>query len=423
MFRDHVVYAKISTSVLRDRASNVSISTVSDPVNNVFGREQQGDSHIGSPSSLLTDMPISDRLVVKAANLDALRAVAVLLVLVDHVLGTISVKHPSFTIHPYDWALGRLGVLLFFVHTSLVLNYSMTRLRLTGWALVRSFLVRRAFRIYPLSIVCVLTVVMLRIPDVPWHDEWVWNGWPNLASNLALTTNLTFSAPVLGPLWSLPIEVQMYLTLPLIFLVCMRGHRRIHIVFCLWLCSLLVAHVQPAVSDRLSVFGFAPYFIAGVLSFTLTCDGRDRGRISAVFWIPSLLALVCVYLVVQSFAGGIYSKPLQWAFCLVVALMIPLFRDSTAILLNQMTHLVAKYSYGIYLFHCIALSIACGTASRFPEAVQWVLALALLVVASVASFHFFEKPAIDYGGYLAAKFTAKHGYPVESKTAVVPTRG
>jgi len=384
----------------------------SDPVNKVFDQEQQIDG-----------APASDGLVVKVANLDALRAVAVLLVLVDHVLGTISVKHPSFTAHPYDWALGRLGVLLFFVHTSLVLNYSMTRLNLTGWMLVRSFLVRRAFRIYPLSVACVLIVVILRIPDVPWHHEWVWNGWPNLVSNLALTTNLTFSAPVLGPLWSLPIEVQMYMALPLMFLVCMRGHRRIHLVFGLWIGSLVVAYVQPIISDRLSVFGFAPYFIAGVLCFTLTCDGRDRSRISASFWVPALLALVCLYLIIQPFAGGIYSKPLQCAFCLIVALLIPLFRDSTAISLNQITHVVAKYSYGIYLFHCIALSIACGSSSGLPEAAQWVLALILLTVASVASFHLLEKPAIDYGARVAARFTTKRGYPTEARTAAVPTQG
>ena len=87
-----------------------------------------------------------------AANLDILRSVAVSLVLLDHVLETMSAEHPALQFHPYDWCAGRLGVLMFFVHTSLVLNFSMARLRAGGLDLLRSFLVRRAFRLYPLSI-------------------------------------------------------------------------------------------------------------------------------------------------------------------------------------------------------------------------------------------------------------------------------
>jgi hypothetical protein len=38
-----------------------------------------------------------------AANLDILRSVAVSLVLLDHVLETISAAHPTLQFHPYDW--------------------------------------------------------------------------------------------------------------------------------------------------------------------------------------------------------------------------------------------------------------------------------------------------------------------------------
>ena len=96
-------------------------------------------------------------------NLDLLRATAVLLVLVDHVLETIGHK-ANLSFHPYNWYLGRLGVLIFFVHTSLVLMWSMQRLRLQGGALLRSFYIRRAFRIYPLSMLSVVAVLLFGIP-------------------------------------------------------------------------------------------------------------------------------------------------------------------------------------------------------------------------------------------------------------------
>ena len=361
--------------------------------------------------------PVPGDLAVKHANLDALRALAVALVLVDHVLSTITFKHPEYVFHPYDWGLGRLGVLLFFVHTSLVLNYSMVRLRLRGWPLLRSFFVRRAFRLYPLSVMCVLLVVVLSIPEVPWADDYTWRGWGNFLSNIMLTTNLTLSQPVLGPLWSLPIEAQMYVALPVIYLFLASRRNAAVAIAALWLVSVAAAYVQPLISDRLNVVGFAPYFIAGVCAYVLTSDGRRRERLPALLWLPCLVGLVCIYLLVQSSAGGIYSRPLQWMFCIAVALMIPLFRDSTIGWLNRATHLVAKYSYGIYLFHCIALSIACGPENTLPELLQWMLALILLAGLSVASFHLIEKPAINYGARLAARMDVSQNYPVESGAA------
>src|SRR5467141_1625933 len=88
-------------------------------------------------------------------NLDVLRAIAVLLVLLDHVAffsgAPESVKGPFFV-------LGHAGVVIFFVHTSLVLMRSLERTQargLKGWLRARDFYMRRAFRIYPLAITTV----------------------------------------------------------------------------------------------------------------------------------------------------------------------------------------------------------------------------------------------------------------------------
>src|SRR2546422_2702571 len=95
----------------------------------------------------------------ESANLDVLRAMAVFIVLVTHLLQVL---------FPYSYALslfralGRFGVLIFFVHTSLVLMMSMERLNLSGKTLFAGFYVRRAFRIYPLSIATVVIVWVLQ---------------------------------------------------------------------------------------------------------------------------------------------------------------------------------------------------------------------------------------------------------------------
>ena len=75
-------------------------------------------------------------------NLDVLRAVAVLCVFVDHLADPF-----TNTVGPFSaWELGRLGVLMFFVHTSTVLMASLSRLQQggrSGWALAKTFYVRR----------------------------------------------------------------------------------------------------------------------------------------------------------------------------------------------------------------------------------------------------------------------------------------
>src|SRR6266404_7493565 len=85
------------------------------------------------------------------ANLDLLRSLAVLSVFFSHLVEIVTHHETEVT-----WHLGQIGVLIFFVHTGLVLMQSMERLGLDGRALFLTFYVRRWFRIYPLSMFCVL---------------------------------------------------------------------------------------------------------------------------------------------------------------------------------------------------------------------------------------------------------------------------
>jgi hypothetical protein len=61
---------------------------------------------------------------------------------------------------------GHFGVLIFFVHSSLVLLFSREcqDSRAPGAAMLTPFLIRRIFRIHPLSIVVVVLVELYRIP-------------------------------------------------------------------------------------------------------------------------------------------------------------------------------------------------------------------------------------------------------------------
>jgi peptidoglycan/LPS O-acetylase OafA/YrhL len=327
-----------------------------------------------------------------------MRAVAVLLVVMDHMMGV------SPFAQSYDWwVLGRLGVLLFFVHTSLVLMASLERGGdAAGW--VGSFYLRRAFRIYPLAIVCILAVTALRLPTA----------FPakTVVANLLLVQNLTTgTGDVIGVLWSLPIEVQMYLLLPFCFRVAQGSDRRMALLIAGFVAlGLIVMLPLPAVW-RLSVFLFGPCFTGGVLAYHLLRRARSA-QIPAALWLP-LLALV---------SGGVmlvHPTPervwLGWAPCLVLGWLIPQVRELGRSALTRVAHRIAQYSYGIYLVHKPLLTL--WREAPAPSAVQWAGWVLSVIAVSGALYVVVESPMIRLGGRLAAR--APHATPAPNMVAGV----
>src|SRR5271166_1310398 len=94
-----------------------------------------------------------------SANLDVLRAIAVMCVFFSHLFHFSRGGGET----EFGWHLGQLGVLMFFVHTSLVLMFSLERSSGKDAGVFVPFYVRRAFRIYPLSMVSVLFVYLTGI--------------------------------------------------------------------------------------------------------------------------------------------------------------------------------------------------------------------------------------------------------------------
>jgi len=315
-------------------------------------------------------------------NLDLLRSVAVLLVLFDHLT-----RH--YHLDQFG-NLGIFGVLLFFVHTSLVLMYSMQRSHLRGVALVRDFYVRRLFRIYPLSILAVLAAVALHLhADGRWLSFGPRPGAVELVSNLLLIQNLTYSKSIIGPLWSLPIEVQMYLALPFLFL---WKKRSFWWLLGLWLACALLGHFPQTVPALgwFTLLIFVPNFLPGVMAFTLP----EKRIIPSYFWPFFILVLALLYL-------WIPSRRMGGGLCLLLGIALPRFKELTFRPLNWVSHRIATYSYGIYLGHSFFIWFALTKHN------SWLLFWLMWLTIPVVLYHAFEHPAIELGRRLAEKINAQ----------------
>jgi peptidoglycan/LPS O-acetylase OafA/YrhL len=319
-------------------------------------------------------------------NLDLLRSMAVLMVLFDHLCRHYYLDR----IGKFGVAdIGIFGVLLFFVHTSLVLMQSMRRSGFTGFNLIKNFYIRRFFRIYPLSILTVLAAVALHL-----HANGrgiVFGPRPQpleLTSNLLLVQNLTYSDSIVGPLWSLPIEVQMYLLLPFLFF---WRRPSVWALVLLWGVSGLLGHFPQTVAALgwLTLLLYVPNFLPGIIAYNLP----ERRIIPSYFWAPFILSLAFLYTLSPSRRGGAI-------LCLLLGLMIPLFREITFSPLRKLSKWIATYSYGIYLAHSFCIWLALTVLH------SWTLFAVLIVVLPVALYHGIEHPAIERGARLAGKVSS-----------------
>lgn len=348
----------------------------------------------------------------ESSNLDFLRAVAVLAVYFAHLSHALNLYDPG--------SLGRFGVLIFFVHTSCVLMASLQRLSCSGlsndWSLTIAFWIRRFFRIYPLSIICVLLVPLFHIPPEA-NQKYVWPGMGHFLSNVALTQSLTFSNSVLAPLWSLPLEVQMYVFLPFLYFVIRRKN---YWSLPLWIVSVLVAATVPNVITRLSVLYFAPCFVAGLVAFDLHRTARRK--------LPSWMWPFIVLLAIAAFGPldniHLISKMRRaWAISLLLGLAIPYTKEMTASAVKKVSHWIAKYSYGIYLSHTIVFWVSVNVMQGFSI---WQRALVLIVGSigmPILMYHAIEDPLIKVGARLAASVRPRavivQTAPVEEATSAV----
>ena len=331
-------------------------------------------------------------------NLDMLRSVAVLTVMVDHLVPTL-ISHKidvDLSISRFTTHIGQAGVLAFFVHTSLVLMYSLERLSAVYPDYPRlavNFYVRRFFRIYPLAVFVIVLVLMCNIPAI------TWGAVPEINTrvvvcNLLLVQNVCTGQSVLGPLWSLPYEVQMYLLLPALFLLARcRSGLSLLVALIILFCAIGFA-VNVLAGGRMNFFAYFPCFISGVAAYAV---GLRKKRLLP-YWAWPLLMLLLFSAYALSNAS--FEKPVYWIgwmFCFVLGLSVNSFRDCEFQLLNSVSEWIAKYSYGMYLFHVPVLYFLYDVMKSDNATYSVPMYFVLTMIFSILAYKVIEKPFIDIG--------------------------
>lgn len=322
-------------------------------------------------------------------NLDLLRAVAILCVILDHNLMAV---HKDFWHGINITWIGIIGVWMFFVHTSLVLMWSLERRPYT-----LDFYIRRVFRIYPLTLIAI-AIILLTHARVTGFGKDLFDFTPVSHGNVLATSLLLYNLwppaweykPVEYVIWTLPLEIEMYLFLPVLFAFARKGRPLLPLLL-MWV--FLAVLIYPYFVYGVNIFTAVLNFLPGVMAFVAF---RHRSPTLPFWSFPVFLACGIAAVLRQP------TIPAGWVFCLFLGLTLPLFKPMRSAGLRWLSHNFAKYSFGAYLAHPFALAFGFYYLRGHSFALRLGVEAVSIVVLSVAAYHSVEKPMIDLGSRFAA---------------------
>jgi peptidoglycan/LPS O-acetylase OafA/YrhL len=341
----------------------------------------------------------------RSAQIESLRALAALSVLVCHVtlfyivLGTTNraFAHLSFV----DRLLygGGFGVCLFFALTGYLIFRPFVKRLYAGTApiSVSAYGLNRVLRILPLYVVCL--AVVLAVKGEPLST---WVRFFTFTQNLSSET----AGQVNGPAWSLAVELQFYVLLPLFALSLGRFARSIRaaaaIIAALGVASLVARwHLDyaPDATDPTWHYRLATnfiFFVPGMLLALFEVGLRGRPpRLRGVLansdaW---LVAGVALWLVVV-FGGYDLDFLICLASFLVIAPCVLALRQGPllATLRFRPLALLGVASYSLYLWHVPLLEFVTSAGASPELGPLAALAIPLALLVAFISYRLIEEP-------------------------------
>ncbi len=306
-------------------------------------------------------------------------ALAVALFHFSHGNPSLAVPRIVYALGTYGW----LGVEMFFVISGFILPYSLhTGGYMPTLTNFRRFVWKRLIRLEPpylcsIAVIVILTVLAERAPGfrgVP--DHWTAAG---LAAHIGYLNNL-LGLPALSPVfWTLGIEFQFYLLVPLIYPLFSSDDRAVRLTA---LASLLALYLL--FPNGQTVCSYFALFVCGIAVFQSYAGICGRSETVSV-----IVSAACLIARNERIPAALT--------CLFTALMIRCFPNRT----NRILAFLGTLSYSIYLIHVPIGGRVINLASRLPKTGTVALgaiavALAVTIGAAWLLWRSVERPAQRY---------------------------
>lgn len=340
---------------------------------------------------------------------DLLRGAAAALVMVGHYL-TFFPGEPSdpFVAQPpgyqWLWPLYRHGgVAVFFFWALSGFVFAIAYGRYGKGLSLRDFVVHRFARLYPLHFVTLLIVAAVQTIGLAINGAWqvmAGNDLPNFLLHLVFASNwFTRDASFNGPIWSVSIEILVYL----VFLAYMKA-AGLRVLPAVALFAGFVA-IEVLTSNLIALCG-ALFFAGLLLGIAVPWIQQRLGRRSILLALAALLLAVAGLWCANRLGLAARTYLLGWSiwYGLLPALLF-LFAtlDHNCPPLSPRLRWIGAITYAVYLLHMPLIIAARTFAPEFSTDVtllrQWPTFLAYvgIVVALAVLVHYrFELPAQRY---------------------------
>ncbi len=362
---------------------------------------------------------------IRYEELDSLRGLAALSVLLGHFMLIIPTSHITQLIEfsPLRILIARSeAVTLFFVLSGFVLSIPFfekeKNIKYT------SFLYKRYLRIYlPFYvslIIAILSSMTLYSGSINEFSSWfnmVWSREINLrviVEHLLLLTSFQ-NAHINPVLWSLIHEMRISIIFPLLMLIINRLNFKKTILLALMMSALsfiLYVGLSKPSHDYFHTLHYSALFIVGAI--------LARYRLEMIEKIKDLTTLKQTTLLLTGLFLYLYAKPAfalnillggrdvflaaildTWVVAIGAGIIIMMSLSSNLIskfLLFKPTKFLGKISYSLYLYHCIVLfsfvHLLYGLMSIW---IIWIISLIVSFALSALSYKYLELPSINLG--------------------------
>ncbi|BCF89531.1 acyltransferase family protein [Paraburkholderia largidicola] len=339
----------------------------------------------------------------RSVELDFVRGIAIIAVMGYH----FHVNHTgSALISIIEYPLknfGREGVNLFFTLSGFLVGGLLLRQYAEkGHVDAGRFIVRRMFKIWPAYYVLILFhSVVGRHP----LDSFLWQNLTHLQNYFGTSISQT---------WSLAVEEHFYLFLPALLLLFARWKMRagsiISVLGGICVIVLIARCLVVAGGDLQAAFFYTQYridsLLYGVILAAIYWMKPDvyQGIAKRTGWLLAVVAVLVAWLVLAT-----KHEPLDESigytiqaigFCAFIVLMLEHSGKVRASRVYRGVAWLGVYSYGIYLWHSLALApgdivIRKATALGLPPAAIWFVALAAQAAVAIIAGYVMTR-AVEY---------------------------